>query len=97
MLRRPLAWTGLPALHDFREARTWLTRHLREYTRDTLASADVIESGLFDRAALTRALDDHFQRATDRYETVTYALDVALAYRLFQASSGGRTPPQAKG
>ena len=90
VLKKPLAWTGLPALHDFREARTWLVRHLREYTRDTLASADVLESGLFERAALARALDDHFEHGADRYETVTYALDVALAYRHFQASSGVR-------
>lgn len=87
ILKRPLAWTGLPALHDFREARTWLTQQLEEFTRETLSSAEVAGSGLFDRAALERVLDGHFKLGHDHYHTVTFALDLALAHRFTRADT----------
>lgn len=84
VLRRPLAWSGLPALHDFRESRQWLRSTLRDFTLDTLGSSRA--SVLFDRTALARVLDDHFSGRADRYATVTFALDVALADRTFCAA-----------
>lgn len=75
--------TGLPALHDFRESRRWLRTDLREFVRDTVGSAAVRDAGLFDHAALGAVLDQHFAGTRDHYATVTYALDVALAHRLF--------------
>lgn len=91
LLKGPLAWTGLPALHDFREARAWLSDSLREFTRDTLASETARNSGLFDRAALDAVLDDHFDGGHDHYHTVVYALDLALANRFFRSSAQGAT------
>lgn len=75
--------TGLPALHDFRESRRWLRTDLREFVRDTVGAAAVRDAGLFDQAALGAVLDQHFSGARDHYATVTFALDVALAHRLF--------------
>jgi len=75
--------TGVAALHNFRQSARWLKRHLRDYTRDTLAAQDLREQELFDDASLQRTLDAHFSGAGDHHETVTYALDVALAHKLF--------------
>jgi hypothetical protein len=86
ILRRPLAWTGLPALHDFRESRAWLRTTLREFTLDTLGSGRA--AALFDRAALGRVIDAHFSGRADRYATITFALDVALADRTFCINRG---------
>lgn len=75
--------TGLPALHDFRESRRWLRTDLQEFVRDTVGAAPVRDAGLFDAARLATVLDEHFAGVRDHYATVTYALDLALALRLF--------------
>jgi hypothetical protein len=85
LLRRPLRWSGLPALHDFRESRRWLRETLRPFVFDTLRARSVREAELFDRAALDRLLEEHFGGARDHYESLTFALDVALAHRHFCA------------
>ena len=72
-------WTGIPALHDFRESRRWLREDLRSFTMDTLATVD---APLFDRKHLDGVLAEHFAGRRDHYETVTFALDLALAQRL---------------
>lgn len=84
VLRGPLALTGLPALHDFREARRWLRVDLREFALDTLGAQRLLEAGLFEAARLKRTLDDHFAGRGDSYETVTFALDLALAHQQFK-------------
>lgn len=86
-LRRPIAWSGLPALHDFREARRWLREDLRTYLADLLGSRRVRESGLFNEGALRIVLDQHASGQQDHYETVTFALDLALANQLFCESA----------
>jgi len=82
VLRRPFELSGLPALHDFRESQRWLRSDLREFTLDTLTAHSIQQAELFDVPALTRVLDDHFQRGRDHYSTVSFALDVALAHRI---------------
>lgn len=89
MLRRPLSWSGLPALHDFRESRRWLREDLQEFTREILSAEST--RVLFDRAALGTVLDEHFSGRRDHYQTVTFALDIALAYRNFCTHSTGMT------
>lgn len=75
--------TGIPALHNFRQATRWLRRHLESFTRDTLGARSIRESGLFDPDGLQRVVDEHFAGTADHFETVTFALDVALAHQLF--------------
>lgn len=82
-LRRPLQWTGLPALHDFHETRRWLRVDLKEFVLATLGSQRVLDSDLFDRVRLDRVLEEHFGGVRDHYQTVTLALDLALAQRQF--------------
>jgi hypothetical protein len=82
-LRSVMQWTGLPALHDFRESRRWLRVTLHEYVRDLFASQRIREAGLFDAARLTAALDAYAAGAAGHYATITFALDVALAHRNF--------------
>lgn len=77
-----LAWTALPSLHDFRASRRWLREGLREFTRDTFQSKAVRDAGVFDLAKLDRVATEYFGGGRDHYETVTYALDLALAHRL---------------
>lgn len=84
-LHRPLRWSGLPALHDFRESRRWLRSDLREYTCDTLRSRATTEAGLFQTRTLSAILDEHYRDRRDHYATITFALDVALAHRVFCA------------
>jgi hypothetical protein len=81
LLRR----TGLPSLHDFRESRRWLRVNLRDYVMDTLTAQVVRDAGLFDARRLSAVLDSHFRGQSDHYETVTFALDVALANRMLRA------------
>jgi hypothetical protein len=83
-LRPVLDFTGLPALHDFRESRRWLRTTLRDYTLDTMGSLSTRGSGLFDHTTLAVVLDEHFSGKRDHYQTVTFALDIALASRLPQ-------------
>jgi hypothetical protein len=78
-----VARTGIPALHNFRQSGRWLRHHLQEFTRDTLSARSVHDSGLFEPRPLQRVLDEHFSGARDHYQTVTFALDAALAHRLF--------------
>jgi hypothetical protein len=84
ILRPFMDFTGLPALHDFRESRRWLRAELRDYTFDTLTSSSTSASGLFDHPALSAVLQEHFGGKHDHYTTVTFALDVALARNLPQ-------------
>jgi hypothetical protein len=79
---RTLAWTGIPALHDFRESRRWLRESLKEFALETLNSQSVRESELFDQSRLATVVDEYFRGRGTQYETVTFALDVALAHRL---------------
>jgi hypothetical protein len=80
-LGRVVRWTGMPALHDFRESRRWLRDDLKTFVLDTL-SASTASAGVFDRARLSTVLREHFDGHRDHYETVTFALDVALAQQL---------------
>ena len=82
-LRRPLAFARLADLHDFRDSRRWLRDALRDFTNDTLSSQSIRESDLFDWNVLQPVLEDHFTGRRDHYSTVVFALDVALAQRLF--------------
>ena len=79
--------TGLPALHNFRESRRWLREPLRDFTFDLLRSAAARQSGLFAVPRLDEVLDAHFAGRADHYETVTLAIDLALAHRQFCRSS----------
>ncbi len=73
----------LAEFHDFRNARSWLRTALREYTMDVLNTRAVRDSDLFNWKALQPVLDDHFAGRKDHYHTVVYAMDLALANRLF--------------
>jgi hypothetical protein len=75
--------TGLPALHNFRQSRRWLREPLREFTFDVLRSAAIQQSGLFAATRLGEVLEAHFSGRADHYETVTLAIDLALAHRHF--------------
>jgi asparagine synthase (glutamine-hydrolysing) len=86
VLRRPLSWSGLPALHDFRESRRWLRERLRDYTMDSLGAADLRHSGLFESRALDALANEHFSGTHDHYDTLTFALDLALARKHFLKS-----------
>jgi hypothetical protein len=86
-LRPVMDVTGLPALHDFREARRWLRRELRDFTFETVTSTSARGSGLFDDSALAAVLEEHFSGRRDHYQTVTLALDVALARNLARSTA----------
>lgn len=90
LLRAPLRWSGLPALHDFHESRRWLREDLKPFVLDTLGAQRVREAGLFDATALARLLDAHFAGGADHYASVTFALDVALAHAQFCDVREGR-------
>jgi hypothetical protein len=56
-----------------------LIRHeLRELARDTFASRQVRESGIFDAGGLERVVSAHFGGAADHHATVARALEIAL-------------------
>jgi len=62
-------------------------RDLQEFIRDTLAGTAVSQSGLFDNARLTQAVDRHFRGEESLHGTITRALEVALACELVRSSS----------
>jgi len=74
---------GLATLHDFRRSARWLRQDLRELTLDTLSSRQVLEAGIFDADVLEKVTAEHFGGREDHHETVAFALDVALAHRIF--------------
>ena len=74
---------GLADLYDFQRAPRWLRHDLRDFTHDILQSRAVQEAGIFDRRALATVLHAHFTGAQDHFQTVTFALDVALAQQGF--------------
>jgi hypothetical protein len=82
MLRTPMRITGLPGLHDFRESVTWL-REMPDYTKDVLLSTRMRDAGIFDMKVLQPMVENHFSGRGDAYHTLVFALDLALAYRLF--------------
>jgi hypothetical protein len=83
VLGRAFNRIGLADLYDFHRAPRWLRHDLRDFTRDILHSRAVQEAGIFDRRALATVLDAHFTGAEDHFQTVTFALDVALAQQIF--------------
>jgi hypothetical protein len=83
ILRAPVARLGLAALHDFRGSSRMLREHLRDFTRDTLTSHEIRDAGIFDMRRVTECITDHFDRGADHYETIAFALDVALAHKIF--------------
>jgi hypothetical protein len=82
-LRALMDWSGLPALHDFRESRRWLRHALQHYVHDTVMSAANRNPGLFNIPVLDSVLRDHLSGRRDRYDTVVFALDLSLATRFF--------------
>lgn len=88
-LRGPLSLTGLPSLHDFRESRRWLKESMRTFAHDLLTEQATRNADLFDANELTRVMDDHFAGRTDAYHTIVFAMDLALANRLFVARPAG--------
>jgi len=76
------------ALHDFRHPRRWLRTTLREFAGDWLRSRAFLESGISDPARLEKALDEHYSGARDHHTSLVFALDLALAHKLFVEQSG---------
>jgi hypothetical protein len=74
---------GLTDLHNFQKSARWLRRDLREFTCDTLSSRRVRDSGIFDTDVLALVLEEHFGRRKNHHDSVTFALDVALAHQFF--------------
>lgn len=74
---------GLATLHDFHRSARWLRHDLQEFARDTLNSRSVLEAGIFDVDVLTTVTREHFDGKKNHHETVAFALDVALAQRIF--------------
>jgi hypothetical protein len=87
--------SGLLHLHDFHRSARWLRRDLREFTCDTLTSRTVRETGIFDMKALALVIEEHFTRRKNHHESVTFALDVALAQKLFCSVESRSTTFQA--
>jgi hypothetical protein len=87
MFSAAVNWSGLPALHDFDESRRWLRRELKSFVLDTLDSQNVREAAIFDRTVLKTVLVEHFARSRDHYDTVLFALDLALAQQIFCCAS----------
>jgi hypothetical protein len=81
-LRGVMKVTGLPGLHDFRESDQWL-RDLREFVTDTITARAVMEAGLFDSEMLHAKLENHFSGRANEFESIVFALDLALCYQLF--------------
>jgi hypothetical protein len=63
---------------------------LRDVTYDTLLSRSAADSGLFEVAALRRALDDHFSYHANHYSTICRALEIALGLTTAQAAQRKR-------
>jgi hypothetical protein len=76
---------GAHGLHDVRPWHLWLDSALRDFANDTLRSKLVEQTGLLDRAQVTRTLDDHYSGAKSNYKTILATLDLALAHRNFCA------------
>jgi hypothetical protein len=87
VLRGPLNLTGLPSLHDFRESRRWLKESMHQFARDLLTSQETRNADLFEANEMTRVMDDHFAGRSDAYHTIVFAMDLALANRVFVARS----------
>lgn len=83
VMARRLGVTRLAELHDFRDTRRWLRERLADYVQDTLRTREFRTSGWMNGDTLDRMLSQHFAGQQDHFESITYALDVALAYRHF--------------
>jgi len=64
----------------------WIHGALEAFARDITGSRAVRESGVFDPRIMDRVVDEHFSRRRDHYESVTLALDLALAHEQFCAA-----------
>jgi hypothetical protein len=85
VLRGVMKVTGLPGLHDFRESDQWL-RDLRGFVTDTITARAVMDAGLFDAKVLHSTLENHFAGRVNAFESIVFALDLALCYQLFCAA-----------
>lgn len=74
---------NISGLHEVRNTSNWLDTTLSDFLFDTLTSREISESGIFNNKALTNLLDGHRSGRKLQYTTVSAALDVALAYRIF--------------
>jgi hypothetical protein len=92
LLRGVAALAGMVAetQHVDRSTR-WIRGALEAFARDITGSRAVREAGIFDLKVLDCVVDEHFARRRDHYESVTFALDLALAHELFCGSGHPRT------
>lgn len=70
-------------IHNYKYPEYWLKKHLKDFVRETLSSSSALNSGLFDRAYLMHALEEHFSDGQDYTEEIQLSLDLALAQKLF--------------
>jgi len=66
----------------------WIAGSLREFAYDTLASTDLVRSGLIDATSARRLLDEHQARAADHSRPIWSLLVLAVWY---DATLGARS------
>lgn len=90
-MEKGVVWSGLGSLgvrglSDFRRPNILLSPGMQEFLRDTLVSGTVKQSGLFASKHLEKTLEEHFSSYGRHYQTLVFALDVALAQSVFRAA-----------
>jgi len=85
-LRRLLAVTGIAGRSTFNDRAAWL-RRLASFIGDTFHSSAVQECGVLDRQSLIRVYNLWRSGTRGLDNTITFALDIALASQVFRVIS----------
>lgn len=65
----------------------WIKIYLKEFIYDTLFSKNILECGVFNNKFLRRSVDDYFSNKSSSTKEIVFAVDIALAIRLFKIFS----------
>ncbi len=85
MSSRSLRLLNITGLHEFRHYDMWMKSFMKEFVCDTLLSAPIKTSNLFNMKKLEKMLEEHYSSKMDHHKVLVFALDIAVAKQVFGA------------
>ncbi len=79
-----LKYTHITGLHEFSHFKELFNTNLRDFVHDTLLSASINQSTLFNHAVLRKMLQEHYSSKICHYKSLVLALDLAIANKIFK-------------
>jgi hypothetical protein len=77
---------GITGMHQFKRTKDWFRGCLKDFVHDTLLSNRINADEFFDQKEMNRQLKEHYSGIGNHYKSLTTALTLCIARKVFSVS-----------